>query len=84
MTHHQLITSCSRLANTCPSRKNCHRHEMARSEDYPEAALNFRREPGASACDLVIWNDQPQSTFAVQQVAQAFGIDPDKLEEVTE
>lgn len=77
-------TQCERQSNNCPSKRNCQRHEEPRSIDYPAAALNSRREQGANACDMVIWIKPPQSTFAVQQVAEAFGIDPSKLEEVTE
>ena len=64
MTYHQPIATCSRMANTCPSKKNCHRHEMARSEDYPDAALNVRREAGSNCCDMVVWINPPATTFA--------------------
>lgn len=80
MTYHHLLTTCDRMGNTCPSKRNCHRHEMARSEDYQAAALNSRRDAGASACDCVIWIEPPKSTFVELQVAEAFGIDPQILE----
>lgn len=63
MTYHQPITTCSRMANTCPSKKNCHRHEISRSMEYPDAALNVRREKGSTACDMVIWIEPPATTF---------------------
>ena len=75
---------CERQSNNCPSKLNCKRHQDARSFDFPAAALNYRREAGANACDMVIWINGPVTTFAVQQVADAFGIDADTLEEVTE
>jgi len=50
------------MGNNCPSRRNCHRHEMARSDDCPSAALNCRREKGSSACDMVIFIN-PITTF---------------------
>ena len=76
------FATCSRMANTCPSKRNCHRHEKARSEEFPDAALNVRREAGATACDMFFPIYTPVSTFAVNEVARAFGLDAETLEEV--
>lgn len=84
MTYTTQFATCSRMANTCPSKRNCHRHEKARSEEFPDAAMNVRREAGANACDMWMPINTPVSTFAVNEVALAFGIDPAILEEVTE
>ena len=82
MTYATPFATCSRMANTCPSKRNCHCHEKARSEEFPDAALNVRREAGATACDMFMPVNTPVSTFAVDEVARAFGIDPATLEEV--
>ena len=84
MTYATQFATCSRMANTCPSKRNCHRHEKARSEEFPDAALNVRRESGANACDMWMPINTPVSTFAVNEVAHAFGLDAETLEEVTE
>jgi hypothetical protein len=60
--YHQPLTTCERMGNTCPSKHNCHRHEMPRSIETPSAALNARRDAGASACDLVMFIN-PVTTF---------------------
>jgi hypothetical protein len=85
MTYTQPLTTCERMGNTCPSKRNCHRHEMPLSMEYTAAALNMRRlsdSAGATACDMVEWINKPPSTFVEIQVAEAFGIDPDRLQEV--
>ena len=82
MTYSAPFATCSRMANTCPSKRNCHRNEKARSEEFQDAALNVRREAGATACDMFMPVNTPVSTFAVDEVARAFGIDPATLEEV--
>ena len=80
--HRTPFATCSRMANTCPSKHNCHRHEKARSEEFQDAALNVRREAGATACDMFMPVNTPVSTFAVNEVAPAFGLDAETLEEV--
>lgn len=82
MPYSAQFATCSRMANTCPSKRNCHRHEKSRSEEFLDAALNVRREAGANACDMWMPINTPVSTFAVNEVALAFGIDPAILEEV--
>ena len=67
MTYSTPFATCSRMANTCPSKRNCHRHEKARSEEFQDAALNVRREAGANCCDMVIWIKPPVTTFAELQ-----------------
>ena len=49
---------------TCPSQRNCKRYLERKSKgDYVvNAALWLRREAGASACDMVIF-DKPVTTF---------------------
>lgn len=51
----------------CPSKKNCKRYLERRAKgDYiVNAALWIRREAGASACDMVNW-DNPVTTFTDQ------------------
>lgn len=46
----------------CPSKKNCQRHMAPRPLEYVRAALWLRREPGASACDMVAFIE-PVTTF---------------------
>lgn len=48
----------------CPSKRNCKRYLERKSKgDYVvNAALWLRREAGASACDMVIF-DKPVTTF---------------------
>ena len=82
MTYTAQFATCSRMANTCPSKRNCHCHEKARSEEFPDAALNVRREAGATACDMFIPVNTPVSTFAVDEVARAFWLYAETLEEV--
>ena len=82
MTYSTPFATCSRMANTCPSKRNCHRHEKARSEEFPDAALNVRREAGATACDMFMPINTPVSTFAANEVALAFGLDAETLEKV--
>ena len=48
--------------NNCPSKDNCRRHKERNSADSVPAALWVRREPGDSACDMVIFIE-PVSTF---------------------
>lgn len=52
----------------CPSKRNCKRYLERKSKgDYVvNAALWIRREAGASACDMVIF-DNVVSTFAEPQ-----------------
>ena len=57
------FSTCSRTSNTCPSKRNCYRHEKARSEECTDAALNVRREAGANACDMWIPITKPATTF---------------------
>ena len=70
MTYTQHLTTCERMANTCPSKRNCHRHEKARSEECTDAALNVRREAGANACDLYMPIEKPLSTFSAEEVTE--------------
>ena len=47
----------------CPSQRNCKRYLQRQMTDGCfKAALWLRREAGASACDLVIW-DKPVTTY---------------------
>lgn len=64
------FATCSRASNTCPSKRNCHRHEKARSEECTDAALNIRREAGANACDLYMPIEKPLSTFSDEEVTE--------------
>lgn len=82
MTYHQPLTTYARMGNTCPSKRNCHRHEIPRSEEYTAAALNVRRQSGSTACDMVIWINKPPSTFAEKRIDEAFGLDAAPLAEV--
>lgn len=47
-------TLCNHQGNTCPSRDHCQRHTAPRSAESVAAALNARREAGASACDMFV------------------------------
>jgi len=40
----------------CPSKKNCQRYTAKRPAEYLRAALWLRRDAGASACDMVVFN----------------------------
>jgi hypothetical protein len=46
------MTLCERMSNTCPSKRNCQRHESERGMEFSAASLNSRREAGATACDM--------------------------------
>lgn len=63
----------------CPSAANCWNFEPDPAGD---CTLGHEREAGANACDFVSWMVKPASTFDVDAIAKAFGVDARTLEEI--